>query len=931
MDAGIRFKETMDGYFGTRLRSFKDGEDYGIRDENTIKFDVTIEIDSVDRFIGISNHEARLSGTFFLKSLSGKDGMEIKDGRFNLMAIDPETGHRTMTYRFNFTSSSGKDYYFSGYKDIFHDKRVDIFEDMTTLFVRVYEGKGDTGDVYGSGIMRFRLKNLTPLALSLEAFNCSILEGFVAKTRFFAFFMGEVIKTYGPSHRFTYHTRYENLVLSGRLASKDDRGSGGSDQKDFFFFSGEHDQGFPWGDGETMSDVALLIIDSNGNSEKYGLTKRSLKDLHVDLKRNTYSYKGELYRIENGNTISFFEIHNTGFQQNLKKVFAEFDITLDAIKYSSKVDLTFELIERFEKLIPDVFEDEIRKFIPSIGPLGVFISPYKIKVKKGRFKIKDNSKKITYTIDPNNTLGEGEISDINNLTEPTMYYNYICGIAPLRDKIFLKIDSGVLRDERTLYFKDLFDKALGKIYERNINKNVILGDYIEDNPSQLQVSKDYILSLLNDHYPTATLERRIVKLKDKDQVFYGLEEYINRINVNPINSDKITLVGVSTYKDVDKNDGSAPSHKRVSEVYNRPEKFDLLDDVIERTRFFDALEKRYKESGKSRDAFSIIIKPNFMFTYNREDRSTFTDPTLVEHLIKRIEEKQFKNIKIAEAMSTLSVFFQNRDVRSVARYIGFTDSALSKVIDMTEGKDTEDVDFGGKLGPHPVNRDWAKADFRISFAKNKTHSYAFYTLTLKNIYGALSKEYKYKVYHHEYDDIYRTTIDFLKKYRIHFGFIDAIIGADGPFGIFADPYPQLTMTIIGGEDIVAVDWVGSGKMGLDPMISKYMQEAVKEFGKPKIKIIGDDRLYKFWANIPRISNIAAHGILDKHYLFGFIIYYIMSEMDSNYFPARPTQSEFINSLRNLAAPLRELVFKEPGQHPSKLHKFINEIVFRMMQ
>lgn len=139
------------------------------------------------------------------------------------------------------------------------------------------------------------------------------------------------------------------------------------------------------------------------------------------------------------------------------------------------------------------------------------------------------------------------------------------------------------------------------------------------------------------------------------------------------------------------------------------------------------------------------------------------------------------------------------------------------------------------------------------------------------------------------------------------------------------------MSIIGGEDVVAVDWVGAGKMGLDQMISRYMQEAVEEFGKPKIKIIGDDRLYKFWANIPRISNIGAHGVLDKHYLFGFIVYYIMSEMDSNYFPARPTQSEFINSLRSLAAPLRELVFKEPDKHPSSLHKFINGIIFRMMQ
>ncbi|WP_133111586.1 DUF362 domain-containing protein, partial [Candidatus Scalindua japonica] len=285
----------------------------------------------------------------------------------------------------------------------------------------------------------------------------------------------------------------------------------------------------------------------------------------------------------------------------------------------------------------------------------------------------------------------------------------------------------------------------------------------------------------------------------------------------------------------------------------------------------------------------------------------------------------------AEAECTLSVFFQNRDVKSVAKYIGYSDASLAKVIDMTEGNNTEEVDFGGRLGKHPVDRDWANADFRISFAKNKTHSYAFYTLTMKNIYGALSKKYKYKVYHHEFDDIYGTTIDFIKKYKVHFGFIDAIISADGPFGIFADPCPQLTGTIIGGEDIVAVDWVGAGKMSLDPMISRYMQEAVEAFGKPAIKIVGDGRPYKYWANVPRISSIFSHGMLDRHYLFGFIIYYTMSEMDPDVFPSQPSQSDFINALRDLSAPLRELVFKEPGQQPSELHKFVNEIVIRMMQ
>jgi uncharacterized protein (DUF362 family) len=50
-----------------------------------------------------------------------------------------------------------------------------------------------------------------------------------------------------------------------------------------------------------------------------------------------------------------------------------------------------------------------------------------------------------------------------------------------------------------------------------------------------------------------------------------------------------------------------------------------------------------------------------------------------------------------------------------------------------------------------VNREWKNADFRIACAKNKTHSYARYTLTLKVIYGALPMENKFLEYHHKRD------------------------------------------------------------------------------------------------------------------------------------------------------------------------------------
>ena len=66
---------------------------------------------------------------------------------------------------------------------------------------------------------------------------------------------------------------------------------------------------------------------------------------------------------------------------------------------------------------------------------------------------------------------------------------------------------------------------------------------------------------------------------------------------------------------------------------------------------------------------------------------------------------------------------------------------------------------------------------------------------------------KLKEYHtkREYD---WPTIETLKHFWVHFGLIDAITSADGQFGVIVDPEPNLTKTIIGGENLMAVDWVG---------------------------------------------------------------------------------------------------------------------------
>ncbi|MEK7291587.1 MAG: hypothetical protein AAB013_06695, partial [Planctomycetota bacterium] len=228
-----------------------------------------------------------------------------------------------------------------------------------------------------------------------------------------------------------------------------------------------------------------LISDGNGDYIRFGITKRSLQGfLNVDLKGNKYTYIGELYQINEGHSLSFSEINSYKADGNIEKVTAEINLELDAQAHE-RVDVTFKLIEDFEKIIPDKFKDMVTEIL-----LGYFAEPYKVKVKKGSIKITSSTGETVYSIDQKDTFGEGELGKINNLKEPTMWYNYLCGIDPKAQTLYLKMDYGTLRDEREWYIKDLFDKKLGEIFKRDIKKNLILKKKIEKNPSVPAVVKD---------------------------------------------------------------------------------------------------------------------------------------------------------------------------------------------------------------------------------------------------------------------------------------------------------------------------------------------------------------------------------------------------------------------------------------------------------
>jgi uncharacterized protein (DUF362 family) len=295
-------------------------------------------------------------------------------------------------------------------------------------------------------------------------------------------------------------------------------------------------------------------------------------------------------------------------------------------------------------------------------------------------------------------------------------------------------------------------------------------------------------------------------------------------------------------------------------------------------------------------------------------------------LVKRLRARGFANIKVVEAQSTYGEFFDRRSVKEVADYLGYDGSAGYEVVDMTLDAD-EMRNLGPHLGMHPVSKVWRESDFRISFAKNKTHAYAYYTLTLKNIYGALPLANKFREYHCN-RGIHDTTIEYLTAFPVDFGLVDGYLSADGPFGIFADPLPNETHTVLGGPDLVAVDWVAASKMGINPMISKYMKLAVAAYGKPEIKIIGDANPYRPWLNVPVALSLFTNKGVDADYHFGNLMYSAAAQMDETHFHHK-NKALYMRILRKLTVPLRRSFFVRTGENPSLGNRFFAWLFYRM--
>ena len=310
------------------------------------------------------------------------------------------------------------------------------------------------------------------------------------------------------------------------------------------------------------------------------------------------------------------------------------------------------------------------------------------------------------------------------------------------------------------------------------------------------------------------------------------------------------------------------------------DKLDALHTAAHHAEFVPHLLAQWQASGKSKDDFQIAIKPNIMTAaVRRENSPVYTDPVLVEELMDIMRGEGFSRFSVVEAQNVYNYSFTGRRVPDVAAMCGYTGNGYD-IVDLTE--DTLPFDYGGALGHHKVGRVWAEADYRISFAKNKTHWQCFYTACLKNIYGCLPEWDKMRHYHGKNIEFYQACILIVDKFPINFAFLDAWISGDGFTGHVRDAQPNITRTIFASPNPYALDWVAGEKMQIDPPSNPVIREAMNRWGTIKITRVGDMSPWHPWDNVRPFAVKALDVIEERYWLSRILSRSAASEMDPRF-------------------------------------------------
>lgn len=247
----------------------------------------------------------------------------------------------------------------------------------------------------------------------------------------------------------------------------------------------------------------------------------------------------------------------------------------------------------------------------------------------------------------------------------------------------------------------------------------------------------------------------------------------------------------------------------------------LLEEVLAASGFWEDVTVRRGP---------VVIKPD-LDCYEAAPHAG-TDPALVEHLIDLLHDHGFDDVAVADARTDDDSWLYNREPMAVPELVGYR-------FETPRGRRYEVLDARGGAA-------WKGAALRISFAKNRTHEYCHFALSVHNL-AALAPVRR---------GVAEDALAVLRGAPPHWCLIDAIVSAHGGAGHRA-PRPLDTHTLIASQNALLADWAAAARMGLDPYVSPVNALALHALGLPPHRIEGDLSPWPMWHNVHPVMAHAA--------------------------------------------------------------------------
>jgi predicted patatin/cPLA2 family phospholipase len=196
---GLHFIEVLKGYVGFGATDYRLGLDLGSRENTSLELQLAVDIEDVDRFITMPEHEASIGGAVVCERLGGT--LPVVRGALNLLIDQGDPTRKKVTYRISFSDVSGNPYTLSGIKELREDSGDDALREPTAVLIEIWRGSStplskESTEVAAMGIVRVGALDLLKQLVTFRVQGPTLADRVSTLTRFGAFYFGRLWDVY---------------------------------------------------------------------------------------------------------------------------------------------------------------------------------------------------------------------------------------------------------------------------------------------------------------------------------------------------------------------------------------------------------------------------------------------------------------------------------------------------------------------------------------------------------------------------------------------------------------------------------------------------------------------------------------------------------------------------------------------------------------